>query len=200
MDLLVGLLLEAGVFNSSFRENTSDEVTYRFRAGYENMYLWYGKEKPDVNVLGQFMGNTTIDGFGVGTRYDIGKLAVFIEGGYGFVSLDAQKSQQYEVNYTYLVGRHAVGNRRIPLDCASSGCYGGDFGTDYSIDDAVMGRVGIEYQAFKHGKLSASYRWMHADEYIAIYDFDRREANAGWWEETNTRNFSAFEIGILINW
>jgi len=41
---------------------------------------------------------------------------------------------------------------------------------------------------------------MYADEYIAIYDYDRRAENRGWWEEHGTRDLGAFEIGILINY
>ena len=196
------LILELGFLNNTFKDDAKDEIGYKFRVGYENVYLWGSEEEHEIRLLGQGIANTTVTGVGLGINHNWDEFYVFVEGGWGFVDLRPYDQKQFsEVNYTYLVGRHAVGNRRIPLDCADSGCYGTDsFQTEYSLDDAFMTRIGVDYQVINHVKISASYRWMQAEEYIAIYDQDRYDNNTGHWEDQKTRNMSAVEIGILFTW
>ena len=196
IDLLAGMILEVGGFSSTFQEDTKTNVSHRFRVGYENVYLWQGREEPEIRLIGQFMGDMTINSFGIGVTHSWGEVSGFIEAGYGIVDLDANKAQQAEVNYTYLVARHHVPGRPIPVSCAKRGC----FGTEHEIDSALLARVGIEYRVAKHVKVSASYKWMHADEYLSIYDFQRKADNKGWWEESITRDLSAFEVGLVVTW
>ena len=191
-----GLIMEGGVSRNTYDGNMTAEPSYRLRLGYGDVYLWAGTEQPDVRILGQHMGTTTINSFGLGVRRKFDGLTVFIEGGYGDVDFRGIPYQQAEVNYTYLVNHHHNPGRPIPVACAGRGC----FETEHSIDNAMMGRVGLEYDVMPHVKASASYRWMKADEYIAMWDAGRKAANAGWWEENQQRDFSAWEMGVWLVW
>jgi opacity protein-like surface antigen len=191
-----GLILEAGASRNTYEGDTSAETAYRLRVGWDNAYLWAGTEQPGLRLLGQGMGTATVDSAGLGFRRSWDGLTVFAEAGYGRVDFRGDARQQQEVNYTYLVGRHNVEGRPVPVECARPGC----FETEHTIDDALMGRVGLEYDAAPHVKLTASYRWMRADEYLAIWDAERHAAGKGWWEEHVQRDFGAFEIGAMLVW
>jgi opacity protein-like surface antigen len=161
------------------------------------LYVWSSYEQ-DLNptVNGTSMGDVSILGVGLGVRKNWDKFSIFIEGGYGMVDYSPDQNAIDNTAYDYLVANHAAGTRLIPTKCPEPECYVST--NDY--DNGWMGRVGAGYDIMDHVRLTAAYRWMEAEHYIAIWDEERYANDKGYWHEPKTQDFGAFELGVMFTW
>lgn len=184
-----------GVNQSIYTDESASEWSFGGQIGHEltPVYLWTSYEGPRVKILGQPMGDTDLFSVGLGASQELSEgLSVFVEGGYSFVDLSSNDNVVDEVAYTYLVGRHAVGDRRIPVPCAYiSGCYD----SSYDVDDGFIARIGAKWQVADHVAIRGAYKWAYFDQEITMRSVDWQEGQ-GYWREDNTLNLSSFELGI----
>lgn len=187
------LEFEAGITESIYEDDAGSEMGLHIKGGLTDfpVYLFAGYETPKVRMLGQPLGDSTIWTFGFGGKQKWERLTFFAEFGYAVIDVKTNHDVQEEIIYTDLVDTHHSKFRPIPVDPR-------DYEHSYEIDNALMGRLGISIDLFPHTKLSASARWMEADQEGAIWDPVRRAENRGYWREDTTRNFGAFEIGIFF--
>ena len=187
--------LGAGLILSTYQES-STEPTFKLEAGYENVYLWGSYEVPHIKFLGNPVADTDIYGFGLGFRKEVRPgITLFIEGGYAILDESVLDTAE-EMVYTQIVGNHAVEGRKVPV----SGAYSGDYSYSYEIDDAWMGRIGVNLEVMDNVHVTASYRAMKADQEYAIWDEESRAAGRGYWREDDTYDFGAFEVGIFFRY
>ena len=187
--------IAAGLLLSTY-DDSPTEPSFKLEVGYDNVYLWAGYEAPEIKFYGNPVADTDIYGFGVGFRQKVGAVTLFIEAGYGVVDEDLGNCCSEEMVYTQIVGNHAVEGRTVPL----KGAYSGDYNYSYEIDDAWMGRVGVDMEVMEHVHVTASYRAMKADQEYAVWDDDSNYPESGYWREDTPYDFGAFEVGIMIRY
>jgi opacity protein-like surface antigen len=188
-----------GVNQSIYTDESPSEWSFGGQIGHERtpVYLWASYEAPKVKVLGQPMGDTDIFSVGLGASQELVEgLSVFAEGGYSFVDLEANDRVVNEVAYTYLVGRHAVGDRVIPVPCAyGSGCYE----DTYEVDNGFVARIGAQWQVTDNVAVRGAYKWAYFDQEITMRRPDWQEGT-GYWREDTTLDLSSFELGVWYVW
>lgn len=190
------LILEAGVNQSIYGDEASPELSYVFRGGWKDVYLWGTKEDVKVKMLGQPLGEADILSFGLGARQSFGKMTVFAEAGWGINDTSVNADIQQEIVYTQLVGNHHVHGRPLPVHAKGKKGYE----SSYEAEDGPVWRVGVAYDIIPHVRLSLSYKGMKVDTEYAIWDHDQRKNGFGYWREDSTHDFSAFEAGLVAHW
>jgi hypothetical protein len=205
---LTGLDLAVGKVYSQYSDTAKSDAEWALKVGLDEfpVYIFAGYEEPGSSVLGQDLGANEIVSVGLGARFQWKpNVRVFIEFGYASVDHKAYPETVDEVAYSYLVKQHAaVGqnangdwtSRRIPV----SGNAYGEYDTEYSLDDGFLGRIGVGYNLHNNIMVTASYKVLVIDEYIALKDQEVIQDTGGWWEEHNTRDFNAFEIGLFLTY
>jgi hypothetical protein len=205
---LTGLDLAVGKVYSQYSDTAKSEHEWAIKVGLDEfpVYIFAGYEEPGSSVLGQDLGANEIVSVGLGARFHlVENVRVFIEFGYASVDHTSNPEIVDEVAYSYLVKQHAaVGqnargqwtSRRVPV---SGGPYD-DYDTEYSLDDGFLGRIGVGYNLHNNIMVTASYKVLVVDEYIALKDQEVIQNTGGWWEEHNTRDFNAFEIGLFLTY
>lgn len=184
----------SAIFNQPINEVS--EFNFEPRVGFHaelvhntNAYLWASNVPgAGVRILGQ--GISHMDNYGVGIGYKAhvtNNLNIFIEYGVDNVGLSTDDDVKQEVVYTYLVGRHNVYGRPVPVinphDQTS-------FTTSWDIDDAATFRVGAEYEIDNNWSVSAAYKFFSPKATMTLKD--PIIAGGGYWTETNRLNMDAF--------
>jgi hypothetical protein len=190
-------LVEIGAGQAIYSDNdSSTDWTLQGRVGHKAfpLYLTAGWDQPKVKVLGQPIADTNIYTFGLGTWYEVGSVSLFVESGLALVDPEIDSGVQQEVVYTYLVGRHNVEGRPVPVDVVNGN---EGYTSSYEVDDAPFLRIGAQWQVFEHVAVSASYRFLEADTEMFIKRSGWEEGK-GYWREDNTANFGAAEVVLWV--
>jgi hypothetical protein len=206
MDFLAGLVLQAGV-SVNTPSGDSDIIDFRERVAFHlkahdsesPVYAWGSYTRKNNYVLGQKISVVDSPSLGVGIKYCLSPtLRLFGEIGYSFNNQDNRIVPQQEVVYTYLVGRHNVFNRPIPVNVTRP--YDQDsYATKYEIDNSVVTKLGIEYQVNDWFSVNATYKYDRMDVLFELYDEEQRAAGLGYWMEDGTLDASAIEVQFLVN-
>jgi hypothetical protein len=195
--------IEYGQFMSGRTDDDDAEVEYghRLTLGWKKfpVYVWGDlSDRESLNILGQNVThNTETKGFGLGIDYEVyNGVKLFIEGGIEELDYDMNWWHVEEMPYTYLVGRHAVGDAQIPVTrggCAYRGPGLNCFDSTLEYDDNYpVFRAGVSAQPWRYLKMYAAYKYARPDMYISISD------SGGTWEENKTYNLSSFEAGLMV--
>ena len=196
-----GLEGALGVQQSIYTDGSGDELSFGGKLGHSRVpvYLWAGYEAPSVKLLGQPMGDTDIFSVGLGASQEVVEgLSLFVEAGYSSMDLETNPYVIQEVTYSFLVGRHAQGDVKIPVDF----CYpsqGTCYDHAYEVDDGFTARVGGEWQVTEHIAVTASYKFSYFDQEMYIRKPSWEEGD-GYWREDETLDLSAFEVGLWFTW
>jgi hypothetical protein len=169
------------------------------RVGSGPVYVWGSYKKQSMSLLGQDMGDNSTLAAGLGFEAPIlPKVSLFAEAGYGWYSLDADKTVQQETVFTYLVDRHNVHESR-PIPVKVRHPYDQDsYETTFELSDGLIGRVGVTYHVTSNVKLDIAYRHQRMDTLYEVYDKESRAAGGGWWQERTVIDASAIEM--RLNW
>lgn len=161
------------------------------------VYGWASYQQGEFFILGQGVADTQAPSVGLGVTRDITpRLSVFAETGMAFNKLSNDKPIVQETAYTYLVGRHEVENRPVPVTVN----YPYDqesYDTTYAVDNAFVAKLGLNFQISDSWSTSVAYRYSVANTLIEIFDFGAKEAGLGWWMEEATTDTSAVEVQFL---
>ena len=173
---------------------------YKLEVGYENAYLWGSYEDTKLRMIGQPIGDGVIIGLGAGYRYEFNDdLYVFGEVGYGQIEQGNRDVIQQEVVYTELVDRHNVHNRPVPLNL--TGPYDQDsYETEWELKGGLMAALGVGYRFNDWSAVELAYRPFIVDEHIEVYDEQIVANGGGWWQETRSKDLSAFQVIFKFNW
>jgi len=193
------LIAEVGV-GAVFSDEYDTLAQLQFRLGYRNVYFtWETLDDASVAILGQELFETQQNYYGVGFRYPFNDdFEVFVEGGIADLDNSVKEFEGQEIAYTYLVGRHAVGDRNIPVPCAYSfqGCY--DWG--WEMDDTTpFATVGAAYALCDWAKVQVSYRYVNPRFDVEIKDTDWKEGDT-YWREAGNIDLSSANFTILLYW
>jgi hypothetical protein len=205
LDFAVGKVVSQYSNDSDSKSDT--EWALKFGLDEFPVYFFAGYEEPNTYMLGQNIATNEIMSIGLGAKHNFSdKLRGFIEVGYADVDNNYYEETLQEVAYSYLIGRHAsVGtnhlgeptDRKVPV---AGGPYD-DYDVNYELDNGWISRIGVGYNLHHNLMVTASYKWMVLDEYISLKDPVIEKGGAGgWWEESNTRDFNAFEIGLFLTY
>jgi opacity protein-like surface antigen len=193
MSCLLAICLSIGVTANTYAD-LGDTQSFKFKAGNQT-YLWSEFENQRVKVLGQGLNEPDMYSFGVGFKETYKKIDVFLEAGWTHIEGNPSEFEQQEVVYTFLVGRHNVHNRPVPVKLKHP--YDQDsYSTVYDLEGGFMGRLGVSYPLTNSIDLSLSYKFFTAAEHMAMWDNRREQGTGGWWEETNGRDLSTWGLGI----
>lgn len=193
-----------------------------------NDWLWarVGLEKGEDKFYGQPMGKYYAGTAEIGFRAELTeKLSVRIGGGYWFpFRHDLNPYIKDEMTYTHLVNRHYNEGRPIPLNpvvdepqgfqqkyigCSTyqaqgrpehPNCFQSAYDTSYSLFFTAE----VAYEVFKDLEIGINYRYLPANNYIAIGINDGRiymnhndpNLPGGWWMEDGHRNLSTVSATI----
>lgn len=206
MDFLGGLVLQAGVSLNS-PAGDSDVVDFREIESYHlklhkdemPAYLWASNTEQENFVLGQGISTIDANAFGFGLKHKVSpKVTVFGEIGYSLNNETNDVVIQQEVIYTYLVDRHNVFNRPVPVEVNRP--YDQEsYETTYTIENSFMAKIGVEYSVTDWFSVGAAYRFNRMEAKFELYDQERRDAGQGYWEERQTLDAGAFEVQFLVN-
>jgi len=198
---------ELGLYTTFYESN---DAGIKLRVGNSKwpVYGWASYETANLRILGQSLSESDVASFGFGAEHSWDEFSVFLDAGYAFFDATDNETIRNEVVYTQLVNNHNASDARPApaADPTRPYGYGGqdlryhpdDARTSYVIKDSFIGRIGVSYQLTKHVKLMAAYRFLKPQEKIEWWDEIRRyEGDGGYWEETNTRDMDAFELGIF---
>lgn len=206
MDFLTGLAFQAGI---SLNTPTGDSDVVDFREPYGihlkvhkedfPVYVWTSYSQQENFVLGQGIADIDSFDFGFGTRTDVAtNVALFLEAGYSVNDQNNSVEAQQEVVYTYLVDRHNVATRPIPVNVP------GDYVTDtystvYDLEPGFVAKIGAEFQVTDNFSVNAAYRFERMEARFELYDGNNRTNGLGWWQERQTLDAGAFEVQFLFN-
>lgn len=164
------------------------------------VYAWGSFGRGEYFVLGQGTAKTQALSAGLGLTHDLTpKVSVFAEAGVTFNKLDNDLVIQQEVAFTYLVDRHHVPTRPIPVQTGAD--YDQDtYETTFEVNNPVVAKLGVNFDISNRWSTSVAYRWSKTDTLIEIYDFGAKEAGLGWWMEEASTDTSAIEVQLLFRW
>jgi hypothetical protein len=188
MSCLLAACITLGVTLNSY-EGLEDTRSFNLKVG-NDAYVWTSYETPRMRILGQGLSDAELFGVGLGFRHKVDAISFFGEVGYVMTSTEDKPTVRDEIVYTTLVGNHGV--RTIP---SRDPQYNEGAHTAYELDSGVLGRFGVGY-THKDVTVSMAYRFLRIEEYIRLWDDDVIATTGGWWEEHNSRDLSAFEIGL----
>ena len=183
---------------AQYLDTSEPEPTIRLEVAPKEspVYVWGQYEELTTRMVGQRLGNSSITSFGLGVKHHFDKkLYVFGELGYGIVDEGSQDIVQQEVVYTLLVDHHLQPFRPLPV--YPTGPYDQDsYETLWEVEDSILGSIGIGYQAWDNVAFTVAYRPFYAKETVELWDADSRANGGGWWQESNSRNYSSVEFKI----
>lgn len=172
-------------------------------------YLWASTSVDEsVYVLGQRMHRDTNPSIGVGYTFPVTtRFNVYAEAGYKFRGDGYYPFANSEIAYTYLVGRHNVEGRPIPLDLGPNGNADVfEHGYTYDIDNSVMFNVGIEADITDSLSMRFGYTVERADVLWEIYEPERKQEwdstggdctkQCGYWMEYDVLRSDGFTFSL----
>lgn len=206
MDFFAGLALQAGVgFNlptgdgelTEFQEKGA--IHLKLHEEELPLYLWSSYTEQENFILGQNTANIEALSFGLGKTFEVSpKFNVFFELGYSSNKADADPVVQQEIAYTYLVDRHNVVNRPIPVTVTRP--YDQEsYETTYEVDDSIIGKIGVSYDITESFSVGAAYRYNRIETKLELYDAESRAAGKGFWVENFTQDAGAVELQLLYS-
>jgi len=193
------IIAEAGV-GYMFTDEDDTETEYQLRAGYKNVYVtWGNTDAHSTSILGQQIFESEITTLGLGVRYPFkDDFEVYIEVGEADLDSEYSPNAGAEVAYTFLVGRHAVEGRPVPVPCARyrAGCYDSDWNLEQETPYAT---IGVAWAPVDHIKVQMSYRFMNPSYDVYIKKPDWKEGE-GYWRESNNIDMGSANATILFFW
>lgn len=209
MDFLGGLILQAGL-SANIPTGDSDIIDFReavaihakVHSEVSPAYIWGSYTWQGNYVLGQKISKIEAPSIGIGITYSLTPtLRLFGEIGYSFNNQNNQSSRsaiQQEVVYTYLVGRHNVFNRPVPVNLI--GPYDQDsYETTYKIENSLVAKIGIEYKVNDWFNVNMAYKYNRMNVLFEMYDEEQRAGGGGYWMEDETMDAGAVEVQFLVN-
>jgi hypothetical protein len=242
MDLLSAFTLSLGLgINSDIQ--TSDVFSTKGRAGYHlklehdpsDFSLWGSYYNKEHYAVGQpiFKSGTWVAGLG----YDIDVSdKVEINLGLGVAGFTNANVQQVSSNgpdtvfpegvaivgeaaFTYLVGRHNVEGRPIPIPPEQYENYNQDYGSGWKHrSPEFFGRIGLSYNLSSQWEVAAQFNifnpkstmWISKTEIAQdIIDYGLKapnfnpcqyESGCGFWVEDRTWGMNSFELTLSYQW
>lgn len=168
-------------------ERVKAATGYHVNAG-RSVYVWGSYETPDVQLVGQSLGDVELIGAGLGLRSE-GRLRWFAEFGYFDASASTVDGIRDEAVWTQLKSDHGTPTWH-PAH------------TVYALEDGYGGRLGASYAIRQRFLVSLAYRALKLDEgYDACtgadptcdYPVDGRH-----WQNRKTLDLSAVEFGLRV--
>lgn len=206
MDFLTGVALQIGVSLNS-PTGDSDVTDFREILGYhiklqaeeKPAYLWGSWTEQENFIHGQGVSDITSNAGGFGVKYEVfPDITAYGELGYSVNNQTNDDVIQQEVIYTYLVDRHEVFGRPVPVNL--TGPYDQDsYETTYTVEGSVIGKLGVEYRVSRWFSVGAAYRFNRIEAKMELWDEELRGNGGGWWMERQTLDAGAFEVQFLIN-
>ena len=195
---LSALTLAIAMGMNNYQGEEAPAPYFKMEVGHEEkpVYLFGQYEQNKWRMLGQSIGDGYIASAGVGFQHRLSpQLKLFGEVGYGYVDQGPRIKIQQEIIYTELLGRHRVDYRPAPV--YPTGNYDqNSYETKWEVSDGILGAVGLKYEASNGFNMSVAYRPFMVEEHIEMWDVERRAAGRGYWQETRSKNLSAFQLSI----
>lgn len=202
-DLILGVVLSQPVtsdynFNVGTSQSTRLQLDKNINEIDGGVYGWIERSSGNqrVRLLGQEVTELSDTSFGVGVNHYITyRLSVFGEVGGSVLKASNKEVVQQEVVYTYLVDRHNVYDRPIPVTTL----YPYDqtsYNTDLEYKQSLIFRVGAAYDISHNWRVSAAYKNYSAVATTSLYDAELRQSGGGYWTENNNINLSSFELRV----
>jgi len=197
VELAIGVLL-----NSPINVNDTFSLDNRLGVSLElhesgGSYIWADYiPNNELRLLGQRLSE--IDNFNAGLGYSVelnNKVNLFMEAGWSHLAVNTKEVIKQEVTYTYLVSRHNVYNRPVPVP-VSVPYDQTSYGSEWSLQDGFTFKVGAEVELNKDWSLSASYVILNPEYNISIWDPATIDIGGGYWTETNDLNMNSFEMRL----
>lgn len=204
---MFGLLLTLGL--QATLPATDDVYMAEYPSAYVQIrpeespvYLWGTFSVAETTyALGQRMHKANNPSVGLGVEFKLTpRVTGFIEGGYKHRGGEYVDFAVKEIAYTYLVSRHHVHNRPVPVDL--NGEYDQEsYQSTFEIDHSLVFNVGVTVAVTDALSLRAGYTFERADVLWEIYDQEKKEAwhrdrSAGYWMEDGTLKADGFSLGI----
>ena len=197
VELAIGVLL-----NSPINVNDTFSLDNRLGVSLElhesgGSYIWADYiPNNELRLLGQRLSE--IDNFNAGLGYSVelnNKVNLFMEAGWSHLAVNTKEVIKQEVTYTYLVSRHNVYNRPVPVP-VSVPYDQTSYGSEWSLQDGFTFKVGAEVELNKDWSLSASYVILNPEYNSSIWDPATIDIGGGYWTETNDLNMNSFEMRL----
>lgn len=212
-NLLTALVLSTGV---QYSLPVADDIvtqaypTIYVEASLEDkpLYIWTSiSASEEVYVLGQRMHRDNNPSFGFGYTLDFTpKIHGYLEAGYKFRGQGYYDFANAEIAYTYLVGRHNVFGRPVPLELRNGRAHIDSYEYTFDIENSILFNIGIEAELTENLSLKAGYTIERANILWEIYEEDRKQEwdstggncskQCGYWMEYDTLRGDGFVLGL----
>jgi hypothetical protein len=205
MELLTSLVLQFGVavnldlsYNDNFYYDENPSYHLKLHRDELPVYLTSSySSSTSTLVLGQDAAKSNIASFGLGFKkefYD--GVNVFSEVALGMVDYKPNQNNVQEVAYTYLVSRHQVEGRPIPVTVNYD--YDQDsYSASLEIDNGYMLTFGIGFDVTDYFKVNTAYRHFQPKGNIAIWDEESRSKGLGYWNENIRVPMNSLQLQLL---
>jgi len=205
MDILTSLALQIRIaINSdlSFNDNFyyDEHASYHLKLQTEELPIYLASSySPSTStlVLGQDSSKNNITSFGIGFKKEFYEgINIFTELALGIVDSNPNQNNVQEVAYTYLVSRHQVDGRPIPVNIS----YDYDqssYKASLEIDNSYMFTFGIGFDVTDYLKVNTAYRHFQPKGNIAIWDEEYRAMGLGYWNENIRVPMNSLQLQIL---
>lgn len=206
LELLAAISVQVGV---GYGVSTSSTEIYEYRPAYnlelevgprqKNYYAWISGSNGSWKILGQSLTDVNTVSAGVGYNLDFtDKISLFVEGGYAVPKLSGTNELvQQEVVYTYLVGRHNVENRPVPVPIGPP--YDtSTYSTEIDIRSSAVINVGVEFEITENFSTEIGFKFLQPKTNVKLFNEEWVAEGGGYWEENKTLNMNS--IGLTFNW
>lgn len=167
------------------------EVKAAINRGQWSLWASYGAH--DQVIVTQSAGDLSIIGAGIGYETDISnRVTLYMDA--GLASIDASYSDRIIREATWFSFQPTFGRAHWQPD---DNYLNPDIITESDFEHGALVRLGGQFEITERLSLDVSYRFLHADQYMAIKN-PTLAAEAGWWEGTFDRNLSSLNVGF--NW
>lgn len=190
---------------------THDHPTLYLQVAREDspLYLWSSVSiSEEVFVLGQRMHRNANPSLGFGYTLDFSpRISGFIEAGYKIRGDGYYDFANSEIAYTYLVSRHNVAGRPVPVGLGPNG--NADVfenGYTFEIENSLLFNIGIEAKVTEALSLRFGYTVERADMLWEIYEPERKAEwdstggnctkLCGYWMEYDVLRSDAFTFSM----
>ena len=205
MELLTGLVLQIGIaLNSDLSYNDNfyydENTSYHLKLQKDELPLYLTSSYSAATttlVLGQDSSKNDITSFGLGLKKEIHEgVNLFTEFALGIVDYTPIQNNVQEVAYTYLVSRHQVEGRPIPV--TTNYDYDQDsYSASLEIDNGFMVTFGMGFDITDHLTVNTAYRHFEPKGNIAIWDEESRSKGLGYWNENIRVPMNSLQLQIL---
>jgi hypothetical protein len=174
----------------------------RIELGLEDKpyYMWGQLEQPTTRSLGQRLGETWIGGVGFGYRYSFApNLYVYGELGYNYVDPGANETIQQETIFKEFANNHVTENDPLPVPLSGIPYDASTYGTLWDLDHGLTGALGVGLELTKRFTIDVAWRPFYVEERTELFDPNTRfTVPNSWWQETRSRDYSAFQVNFKL--